>query len=125
MQIFRYRQYDGMKDNIAFLLGDNKDKVIDYLETACFNYFEWCMSSMASEACLLVAKKLDDDEQEQETRSQLIEAGLGYAEMAERTMKDEDGNIISEIAYSSHPDLVAQLESLNSPIVSSSKPKGA
>ena len=83
------------------------------------------MSSMASEACLLVAKKLDDDEQEQETRSQLIEAGLGYAEMAERTMKDEDGNIISEIAYSSHPDLLAQLESLNSPIVSSSKPKGA
>ena len=110
------RQYDGMKDNIAFLLDDNKDKVIDNLETVCFNYFEWCMSSMASEACLLVAKKLDDDEQEQETRSQLIEAGLGYAEMAERTMKDEDGNIISEIAYSSHPDLVAQLESLNSPV---------
>ena len=103
-------EYEEMwESDINWLLDDNNTKIPDFVEKGSIDYFDWAQSTMFAEACLLLAKKLGDEKKE--TRSQLIEAGIRYAEMTEKSLKDADGNIVSDIAYSSHSSVLAQLES--------------
>ena len=56
---------------------------------------------------LLLANKFESDD---ELRSQLIKEGIRYSAMTEKSLKDEEGNDISVIAYAHHSALIAQLD---------------
>lgn len=106
--------YDGIKDDISWFLGEKKEynyNVPELFELGCIRNIDWAMGSMYSEACLLLAKSCHTDEQES-----LIKEGVRYAKTTEKSINDEDGNIISDIAYSIHLNILAQLESLSSPV---------
>lgn len=97
------KKYEGMDDDIAWLLSKTENQAPDSFERAPIRYFDWAWTSILSEACLLLTNLLDENNQlEQETRSQLMKESLRYSDMAERSLKDEDGSINSELAYASH-----------------------
>jgi hypothetical protein len=102
-------KYEGMEDDISWLLDGDEDKVPAWLESAAITYIDWAFSSLLCEACLLLANKFESDD-DYELRSQLVKEGIRYSAMTEKSLKDEEGNDISVIAYAHHSALIAQLD---------------
>jgi len=101
-----------MRDDIAWLL-DGTDRAVAWVEKGSIGYNDWVFSSILCEACLLLAKKLDSSDS---MHPLLIKESYRYSDIAEHSLRDEDGNVISALASKSHSDVLSQLESFSNPV---------
>lgn len=81
--------YDGMRDDIAWLL-DGTDRAVAWVEKGSIGY--------------------------NDMRPLLIKEGYRYSDIAEHSLRDEDGSVISVLASKSHSDVLSQLESFSNPV---------
>ena len=86
---------------VSFILCNNLPNFIPHIQV--------CFRIQYSEACLLLANKLESSFDD-ELRSRLINESLRYSDKSEEVLKDDGGNVICALSYAHHSALVSQLE---------------
>lgn len=102
------KTYPNLKDDVAFML-NGESKCPAWLERSIISYLYAAFSTMYAESCLSLASLIGGNSQD---KSALIKEGLRFLEVSEKTVKNEDGTIISTIAYSYYSRILSELESL-------------
>ena len=103
--------YDDLNTDVAYML--NRDDP-DWYETTFLSYVDAAWSTMCAEACMSLAKMTDCISHVES--SALIKEGIRCLEVSIKTLKNEDGTIVNDMAYSYYSKILSGLENLSSPV---------
>ena len=97
-----------VEDAIKWIVDDDKAVLDDFLDlTYC--KLGWAANTVTAELCLLVAKKLREDNGDHANIEVLVSRGLEAARAADSKMKDETGKVILPIPYEVHEPVMKEL----------------
>lgn len=95
--------YPDLKKDISFMLNGER-KYPPFFDYTSVSYIGLAMSTWCAEACLRLASLSAQD------KSALIKEGLHHLETSEKTLKKEDGEIVSDLAYSYYSHILSELK---------------
>jgi len=111
--------YNDINDDIAWML-DGEEKFSDREDTAWRDFgFNLSLYVLMADCCLNLAKVIKDCDSEEISQQMdgLIQEGLRQSGLAEKKMKDEEGNVVVPMrAYMYHSKVFSELQSLLVPV---------
>jgi len=112
--------YDGIDDDISWIL-DGEEKFSDWHDNTYTIYgFNLSLHALLADCCLCLAKLAQgcDSDEMTKKRGALIKEGLRQSGLAEKKMKDDDGNVTAtkKRAYMHQSKICSQLQNLLVPV---------
>lgn len=99
--------YVSMKDDISYVLNDEEEKYPAWLKASSVSYFDVSICSLYAEACLCLSRM---NECNKEAREALLKEGHLYLDLSDASLKTEDGNITSTLAYSHYSRILSDIK---------------
>lgn len=105
--------YADLNADIAWML-EGEEKVTDWSDTI-FTNIGWSPYSILADVCLHLALQVSKNKKncDPNTKAALIGEGLRFFELAEKKMKDIDGNVVLPIPYFLHERVGKELEAID------------